>query len=77
MPTDYLLFSCSVTTANTSALPGCGFISIQALPDMLEVLPPGASKGHGVEVLLKHLGIDPLHLMALGEQATAVVAFRV
>ena len=36
---------------------------------MLEVLPPGASKGHGVEVLLKHLGIDPLHLMALGERA--------
>lgn len=39
----------------------------QALPDMLEVLPPGASKGHGVEVLLKHLGIDPLQLMALGD----------
>ena len=36
---------------------------------MLEVLPPGASKGHGVEVLLKHLGIDSLHLMALGESA--------
>lgn len=36
---------------------------------MLEVLPPGASKGHGVEVLLKHLGIDSLHLMALGERA--------
>lgn len=39
---------------------------------MLEVLPPGASKGHGVEVLLKHLGIDPLHLMALGERTTAI-----
>lgn len=39
---------------------------LQALPDMLEVLPAGASKGHGVDVLLKHLGVDPVRLMALG-----------
>lgn len=37
---------------------------------MLEVLPPGASKGKGVEILLAHLGIDPARLMALGEQAS-------
>lgn len=41
----------------------------QALPDMLEVLPAGASKGNGVEILLKHLGIDPRCLMALGEHS--------
>lgn len=34
---------------------------------MLEVLPPGASKGNGVEILLKHLGVDTAGLMALGE----------
>lgn len=45
---------------------------VQALPDMLEVLPPGASKGHGVEVLLKHLGIDPLDMMAIGECNTII-----
>lgn len=33
---------------------------------MLEVLPPGASKGNGVEILLKHLGVDPTRLVALG-----------
>ncbi|CAN0336513.1 unnamed protein product [Hapterophycus canaliculatus] len=43
---------------------------------MLEVLPPGASKGHGVEVLLKHLGIDPLHLMALGDAENDVEMLR-
>ncbi|CAM9280514.1 unnamed protein product [Pylaiella littoralis] len=48
----------------------------QALPDMLEVLPPGASKGHGVEVLLKHLGIDPQHLMALGDAENDVEMLR-
>ena len=39
---------------------------------MLEVLPPGTSKGKGVEVLLAHLGIDPMRLMALGERARVV-----
>lgn len=38
-----------------------------ALSGMLEVLPPGASKGGGVEWLLGHLGHDPGHLMALGD----------
>ncbi|CAM9138156.1 unnamed protein product, partial [Choristocarpus tenellus] len=40
---------------------------LQALSDMLEVLPLGASKGKGVAVLLEHLGIDPRHLMAMGD----------
>lgn len=33
---------------------------------MLEVLPQGESKGNGVQILLKHLGVDPTRLMALG-----------
>ncbi|CBN75910.1 haloacid dehalogenase-like hydrolase [Ectocarpus siliculosus] len=48
----------------------------QALPDMLEVLPAGASKGHGVDVLLKHLGIDPVRLMALGDAENDVEMLR-
>lgn len=30
---------------------------VQALPDMLEIVPSGTSKGSGVRVLLDHLGI--------------------
>jgi Cof subfamily protein (haloacid dehalogenase superfamily) len=38
-----------------------------AIPGMLEVLPSGASKGAGVEWLLKRLGIDPERCMAIGD----------
>ncbi|KAF5748280.1 hypothetical protein HS088_TW04G00232 [Tripterygium wilfordii] len=31
---------------------------VQAQPDMLEIVPPGTSKGGGVRMLLDHLGID-------------------
>lgn len=30
---------------------------VQAVPDMLEIVPPGTSKGRGVKLLLDHLGI--------------------
>jgi Cof subfamily protein (haloacid dehalogenase superfamily) len=40
---------------------------VQALPDMLEILPPGASKGAGLRWLLDDLGIAPEHVMALGD----------
>lgn len=58
------------TQLSPSVVLTCVSAHRQALPDMLEVLPPGASKGKGVEVLLAQLGIDPLRLMALGEQAS-------
>lgn len=29
---------------------------VQAVPDMLEIVPPGTSKGTGVRMLLDHLG---------------------
>ncbi|GIL55625.1 hypothetical protein Vafri_11159 [Volvox africanus] len=38
-----------------------------ALSGMLEVLPLGASKGAGLSWLLEHLGVDPAHVMALGD----------
>ena len=34
---------------------------------MLEVLPPGASKGAGVEALLEHLGRAPRSALAIGD----------
>lgn len=30
---------------------------VQAVPDMLEIVPLGTSKGNGVKVLLDHLGV--------------------
>jgi Cof subfamily protein (haloacid dehalogenase superfamily) len=38
-----------------------------ALSGMLEVLPLGASKGAGVQWLLKHLGLSPAGLLACGD----------
>uniref|UniRef100_A0A7N0ZRX7 Haloacid dehalogenase-like hydrolase family protein n=1 Tax=Kalanchoe fedtschenkoi TaxID=63787 RepID=A0A7N0ZRX7_KALFE len=31
---------------------------VQAIPDILEIVPPGSSKGGGVRVLLDHLGVS-------------------
>lgn len=39
----------------------------QAVPDMLEILPHGASKGAGVQILLDHLGVRPDEVMAIGD----------
>lgn len=39
----------------------------QAMPDMLEILPHGASKGAGVKILLDHLGVQPEEVMAIGD----------
>ncbi|XP_057832987.2 endoribonuclease YBEY, chloroplastic isoform X2 [Cryptomeria japonica] len=40
---------------------------VQALPDMLEILPSGASKGAGVQMLLDHLGVNSDEVMAIGD----------
>jgi hydroxymethylpyrimidine pyrophosphatase-like HAD family hydrolase len=32
-----------------------------------QVLPPGGSKGAGVQALLKALGVDPQHMLAIGD----------
>lgn len=39
----------------------------QAQGNMLEVLPPAASKGDGVKRLLRHLGVAPAEVMAIGD----------
>lgn len=37
------------------------------IPDMLEVLPPGASKGSGVKALVKEMGVPAEAVMAIGD----------
>lgn len=39
----------------------------QAVPQMLEILPLGSSKGNGVAKLLKSLGIKPDAVAAIGD----------
>ena len=39
----------------------------QAVPEYIEVLPPGASKGRGVKMLLDDLGISPADMLAIGD----------
>ncbi|KMZ75042.1 Hydrolase Cof, related [Zostera marina] len=39
----------------------------QAQTDMLEIIPPDASKGKGVKLLLDHLGVTPKEIMAIGD----------
>jgi Cof subfamily protein (haloacid dehalogenase superfamily) len=40
---------------------------VQALDDMLEILPPGASKGAALKMLLKDMKIPAEQVMALGD----------
>ncbi|XP_057452368.1 endoribonuclease YBEY, chloroplastic isoform X2 [Lotus japonicus] len=40
---------------------------VQAVPDMLEIVPLGTSKGNGVKVLLDHLGVTANEIMAIGD----------
>ncbi|KAH9617843.1 hypothetical protein KSS87_010719 [Heliosperma pusillum] len=40
---------------------------VQALPDMLELVPLGTSKGNGVKLLIDHLGVTPNEIMAIGD----------
>ncbi|KAJ0090292.1 hypothetical protein Patl1_12966 [Pistacia atlantica] len=40
---------------------------VQAVPDMLEIVPAGTSKGNGVRMLLDHLGISAKEIMAIGD----------
>eukprot|EP00177_Eucheuma_denticulatum_P004749 GFKZ01008633.1.p1 GENE.GFKZ01008633.1~~GFKZ01008633.1.p1 ORF type:complete len:121 (-),score=24.50 GFKZ01008633.1:35-397(-) len=39
----------------------------QAQGNMLEVLPPGASKGYGVQKLLERLGVEVGDVLAIGD----------
>ncbi|XP_048495717.1 endoribonuclease YBEY, chloroplastic [Beta vulgaris subsp. vulgaris] len=40
---------------------------VQTVPDMLELVPDGTSKGNGVKLLLDHLGVTSNEIMAIGD----------
>ncbi|KAF6160637.1 hypothetical protein GIB67_019577 [Kingdonia uniflora] len=40
---------------------------VQAMPDMLEIIPAGTSKGSGVKMLLEHFGATANEIMAIGD----------
>jgi Cof subfamily protein (haloacid dehalogenase superfamily) len=42
-------------------------VVLQAVPEYIEVLPPGVSKGEGVRWLLDEMGVDPAVVMAVGD----------
>uniref|UniRef100_A0A7N0V739 Haloacid dehalogenase-like hydrolase family protein n=1 Tax=Kalanchoe fedtschenkoi TaxID=63787 RepID=A0A7N0V739_KALFE len=50
-----------------SAATGDRATVVQAVPDMLEIVPPGTSKGSGVRMLLDHLGVSEKEVMAIGD----------
>ncbi|XVF35392.1 hypothetical protein REPUB_Repub18cG0141800 [Reevesia pubescens] len=45
---------------------------IQDVPDMLEIVPFGTSKGSGVKMLLDHLGVNAKEIMAIGDEENDV-----
>lgn len=53
--------------ARLNRMLGARVTLVQAVAHSLEVLPPGASKGSGLKVVLDHLGIDPQNVMAIGD----------
>ncbi|CAM9488346.1 unnamed protein product [Hapterophycus canaliculatus] len=44
----------------------------RGVPEMIEVLPYGASKAVGLEALLNHLGVSPHEVIALGDMENDV-----
>jgi Cof subfamily protein (haloacid dehalogenase superfamily) len=65
----------SVRTALESAFHTQADI-VQALTDMVEILPLGASKGAGLAVLLTHLGIDWQQVLAIGDGENDIQMIR-
>lgn len=54
-----------------------GLASItKAVPDMLEILPHGASKGDGVLRLLSHYGLSPDECLAFGDGENDIEMFQ-
>ncbi len=55
------------TRRQLKALVGDQATVTQAVPEFIEVLPLGASKGYGVQLLLDDLGILPQEILAIGD----------
>ncbi|MFC4076799.1 HAD family hydrolase [Salinithrix halophila] len=43
--------------------------------DCLDIMPAGVSKGHGLQVLVKHLGLQPKEVMCVGDAFNDVSMF--
>jgi len=50
-----------------AALEGEAAEVLQAVPNMLEVVPAGVNKWAGLQVLLQHMDIEPQYMMAVGD----------
>ena len=48
----------------------------QAVPTMLELVPPGGDKWAGMQQLVKHLGITTEQVMACGDGANDLTMVR-
>jgi Cof subfamily protein (haloacid dehalogenase superfamily) len=48
----------------------------KAVPGMLEVLPAGSSKGEGVAILLKHIGVLPKNVICFGDGENDIEMFK-
>jgi Cof subfamily protein (haloacid dehalogenase superfamily) len=55
------------TRRQLELLVGDKAVVTQAVPEYIEVLPPGASKGRGVKMLLDDLGFAPHEMLAIGD----------
>lgn len=49
---------------------------VRTHPELVEILPPGVSKGSGVERLCAHLGVEPARVLAVGDQDNDLPTFR-
>ena len=50
---------------------------MQAVANMLELVPAGIDKGHGLRAVLEDLGIDPLDVVAVGDGGNDLPMLRV
>ena len=50
---------------------------VRTHPELLEILPMGVSKGQGVVRLLQMLAIDPVNVVAVGDQDNDISTFEV
>ncbi|MFO7323300.1 MAG: HAD family hydrolase [Chloroflexota bacterium] len=47
------------------------------IPEMVEVLPPGASKGAALRIMLRNMGINPANVMAMGDAENDIEMLQV
>lgn len=66
----------AATRAALASLVGEEATVTQAVPEFIEVLPPGTSKGAGLMRLLKMLDLDPSEVMAVGDGENDVEMLR-